>query len=108
MFLDIKSSTTIAEKLGHNSYFKLLNDFFADITDSILYNKGEIYQYVGDEVVVSWKVKNGIRIIIVSIAFLKPKGNREATSKYLKSIPLFLNLKQVCILEWLQLVKLVF
>lgn len=60
MFLDIKSSTTIAEKIGHNSYFKLLNDFFADITDAIFYNKGEIYQYVGDEAVISWKLKNGI------------------------------------------------
>ncbi len=60
MFLDIKSSTTLAEKLGNKYYFNLLKDFFADITDSILYNKGEIYQYVGDEVVISWKVRHGI------------------------------------------------
>jgi len=61
MFLDIKSSTTHAEKLGHKSYFRLLNDFFADITDSIYYNKGEIYQYVGDEVVITWKIHNGLK-----------------------------------------------
>lgn len=59
MFLDIKSSTTIAEKLGHVRYFKLLNDFFGDITDSILKFKGEIYQYVGDEIIVSWKPISG-------------------------------------------------
>ena len=59
MFLDIKSSTTIAEKLGHVRYFSLLNDFFSDITDSIVKHKGEIYQYVGDEIVVSWKPKQG-------------------------------------------------
>ena len=60
MFADIKSSTTIAEKLGNVRYFQLLNDFFDDITDPIIYTRGEIYQYVGDEVVVSWSMKNGV------------------------------------------------
>jgi adenylate cyclase len=61
MFLDIKSATTIAEKLKHKKYFELLNDFFSDITDPIIFNKGEIYQYVGDEITVSWKLENGIK-----------------------------------------------
>jgi len=60
MFLDIKSSTAIAEKLGNTMYYSLLNDFYYDITKSIIYSKGEIYQYVGDEIVVSWKMKKGI------------------------------------------------
>ncbi len=60
MFLDIKSSTQIAEKLGHKQYFQLLNEFFADITDPIIFLRGEIYQYVGDEVVVSWKKESGL------------------------------------------------
>lgn len=85
MFLDIKSSTTIAEKLGHNSYFKLLNDFFADITDAIFYNKGEIYQYVGDEVVVSWKIHNGIRNNHCLNCFFEARKEIEKqTTKYLK------------------------
>lgn len=60
MFLDLRSSTTIAEKLGNELYHNLLKDFYADITNSIIYNKGEIYQYVGDEVVISWKMENGL------------------------------------------------
>ena len=60
MFLDIKSSTTIAEKLGHIQYHNLLNDFFDDINDSIIFTKGEIYQYIGDEITVSWRMKEGI------------------------------------------------
>lgn len=60
MFVDIKSSTTIAEQLGHIRFFDLLNDFFRDITNSIIYTSGEVYQYVGDEVVISWSMKNGI------------------------------------------------
>jgi adenylate cyclase len=55
IFLDINNATTIAEKLGHKKYFQLLRDFFSDITIPILANGGEIYQYVGDEVVLSWE-----------------------------------------------------
>ena len=60
MFLDMNSSTTIAEQLGNEKYHDLLKDFFADITNPILDNKGEIYQYVGDEVIVAWKYEDGI------------------------------------------------
>lgn len=60
MFLDLKSSTTIAEKLGNLKYHQLLKSLFADITDPILNCKGQIYQYVGDEVVISWRVPDGL------------------------------------------------
>jgi class 3 adenylate cyclase len=60
MFLDMKSSTTIAEKLRHVRYYQLLNDYYADITEAIIQTSGQIYQYVGDEVVVSWKLKDGL------------------------------------------------
>lgn len=57
MFLDLRSSTVIAEQLGHEKYFQLLNQFFADITDPILEFNGKIYQYVGDEIVVTWRLR---------------------------------------------------
>jgi adenylate cyclase len=60
MFLDMNSSTSIAEQLGDEKYHSLLKDFFADITQPILENKGEIYQYVGDEVVIAWKYEDGL------------------------------------------------
>jgi adenylate cyclase len=60
LFLDIRSSTTIAERIGHVKYFQMLKAYFADLTDPIITYSGEIYQYVGDEIVVSWKLKNGL------------------------------------------------
>lgn len=60
MFLDIRSSTSIAEALGHLRYFELLHDFFRDIATPISINKGQIYQYVGDEVVLSWDLQSGL------------------------------------------------
>ena len=61
MFLDLNSSTTIAERLGDERYHELLKDFFSDITNPILDNNGEIYQYVGDEVIVAWRYEDGIK-----------------------------------------------
>lgn len=60
MFLDIRSSTTIAEKLGEINFHNFIRDFFYDITSSILLAKGNIYRYVGDQVVVTWKMRNGL------------------------------------------------
>lgn len=61
MFLDLRSSTTIAEKLGGATYFAFLNTFFRDLSDPILDRAAEIYQYVGDEVVLTWPVDTGVR-----------------------------------------------
>ncbi|MBO3697183.1 adenylate/guanylate cyclase domain-containing protein [Roseivirga sp. E12] len=60
MFLDLKSSTATAEKLGNLKYHKFLRDYFSDMTNAIIFNKGKIYQYVGDEVVITWTVEDGI------------------------------------------------
>jgi adenylate cyclase len=61
MFLDMRSSTAIAEDLGHVRYFQLLNELFTEITDPIVYSRGEIYQYVGDEISVSWPLQRGLK-----------------------------------------------
>jgi len=63
MFMDMKSSTTVAERLGHQKYYALLDDFYHEITKPVLKNKAEIYQYVGDEVVFTWKTKKGVENI---------------------------------------------
>lgn len=59
MFLDLTSSTTIAEKIGDHKYSVFLKDFFYDLDETINNTKGAVYQYVGDEVVVLWNVKDG-------------------------------------------------
>ncbi len=61
LFLDIRSSTTIAEQLEEVQYFEFVKDFFQDVTPAILATKGEVYQYVGDEIVVSWPLDKGLR-----------------------------------------------
>lgn len=61
MFLDLRSATTLAEKLGNIKYSQLLQECFKDLNDIIPKYEGEIYQYVGDEAVITWPLKKGIR-----------------------------------------------
>jgi len=60
MFLDLRSSTAIAEKMNSKKFSELLKEVYHDITESILNSQGEIYQYVGDEVVITWPVDRGL------------------------------------------------
>ena len=60
MFIDMKSSTHIAEKLSHEKFSHLVQDIFNDlaIVDNYM---GEIYQYMGDGAIISWSVKKGLK-----------------------------------------------
>ena len=59
MFLDMKDSTTHAENLGHVRFSTLIQDCFKDLTNAIVAHKVEIYQYVGDEAVLTWQLAEG-------------------------------------------------
>jgi adenylate cyclase len=60
MFLDLNDATTLAEKLGSKKYSSFLSDFFSDLDSAFTKTKGQVFQYVGDEVVIIWKPKNGL------------------------------------------------
>jgi adenylate cyclase len=61
LFVDLVGSTRIAEKIGPLSMHRLLNHVFALIADPVADRLGEIYQYVGDQIVITWKVAAGCR-----------------------------------------------
>ena len=69
MFLDLKSSTTYAERLGHVLYSELIQDCFFDLTETVDQHEVEIYQYVGDEAVLTWKVEQGMKDANCVMAF---------------------------------------
>ena len=61
LFLDLVGSTQLAERLGSARYFELLRRFVDDLTEPVLEAEGEIYQYAGDEVVITWPMAAGLR-----------------------------------------------
>ncbi|MCB0732316.1 MAG: adenylate/guanylate cyclase domain-containing protein [Ignavibacteriae bacterium] len=80
MFLDLISSTEYAEKLGHKKYSMLIQDCYSDLTDVVIKCHAQIYQYVGDEVVLTWESKKGIKnnnCINAFFEFEKTLKNRE-------------------------------
>ncbi|WP_452597980.1 adenylate/guanylate cyclase domain-containing protein [Pontimicrobium sp. MEBiC01747] len=60
MFLDLQASTTIAEQLGHYKYSEFIQECFYDLNIVITKYNADIYQYVGDEAVLSWPYTKGI------------------------------------------------
>ena len=61
MFIDMKDSTAHAEKLGHVKFTRLIQECFRDFGVIAQKRDVDIYQYIGDEVVVSWWIKSGTR-----------------------------------------------
>lgn len=61
MFLNVPSSNSIIEKIGRLKFHLFINELVYDITSPILSNYGIIYQYVEDEIVITWKMKEGLK-----------------------------------------------
>lgn len=57
MFLDLAGSTALAERLGDLGVQDMITNFFFDIAAPIAEHGGEIHRYVGDQVVVTWPLK---------------------------------------------------
>lgn len=85
MFLDLNSSTTIAENMGVTNYFNFLKTYYADMTKPIEKYSGKIYQYVGDEIVISWNLKTGLKNNNCLNCFLRlKKAFEQLNGKYEK------------------------
>ncbi|MCW8816668.1 MAG: adenylate/guanylate cyclase domain-containing protein [Ignavibacteriaceae bacterium] len=77
LFIDLNSSTAIAEKIGNIKYSSFLIDYYHDMTGAILMSKAEIYQYIGDEIVLTWSLTDGIKHSRCINCFFDIKNNIE-------------------------------
>ena len=83
MFLDLKDSTPYAEQLGHVRFSQLIQDCFYDLNKVVPNFNAEIYQYVGDEAILSWKPKDGIRDLnCIAVFFAFKEKLTEHVSNY--------------------------
>jgi adenylate cyclase len=57
----LKSSTATAEELGHLKYSSFIRDCFADINEVLYPFFAQVYQYVGDEIVLTWPESEGLK-----------------------------------------------
>jgi adenylate cyclase len=61
MFISLGGIDGIIRKTGNMELHNFINDFIHDISDTILIYKGKIVHYMEDEIVVSWRIKSGIK-----------------------------------------------
>ena len=54
LFVDVVGSTRIVERLGPAQAHRMLGLLFSAVAEPISAHRGEIYQYVGDQIVVTW------------------------------------------------------
>jgi adenylate cyclase len=59
LFVDIAGSTPLAERIGPAAVHRFLGEVFRIASDPIDDHFGEVYQYVGDEIVITWTVAEG-------------------------------------------------
>ena len=59
LFVDIAGSTPLAERIGPDAIHRFLGEVFRLASDPIDDHRGDVYQYVGDEVVITWMVTEG-------------------------------------------------
>ena len=84
LFLDMRSSTKHAEALGPALYSDLIRDCFRDMGDAATENKAELYQYVGDEVVFTWRTSTENFNHAIDLYFQYNKMLKSRSSYYMK------------------------
>ena len=60
LFVDVVGSTAIAERLGPLEAHRFLAAVFSAVAEPIEMCRGEIHQYVGDEIVITWVEADGV------------------------------------------------
>ncbi|HEY1780200.1 MAG TPA: adenylate/guanylate cyclase domain-containing protein [Roseiarcus sp.] len=60
LLIDMEGSTGLAERLGPLAFHRLVNRFIDDLTQPIVAARGEIHRYIGDELIATWKLEEGV------------------------------------------------
>jgi len=84
LFIDLRSSTQMAENLGHMKYSSLVQDCFSDLSELVVRHNGAIYQFVGDQAVVTWsatKKRNFYESILLYFTFKRTILNKSGFYK---------------------------
>lgn len=82
LFVDVVGSTGIAERLGALEAHRFLAAVFSAVAEPIEMYRGEIHQYVGDEIVITWIEVDGVadaralRCLFAMRAALAAEANR--------------------------------
>jgi adenylate cyclase len=76
--IDLVSSSALNERLGDLLYFRFLNTTHSLMTDAVLRHDAEIHKYVGDEVIFTWPMREGLANLNCLALYFEIKDRLEA------------------------------
>ncbi|MGI9356928.1 MAG: adenylate/guanylate cyclase domain-containing protein [Rhizobiaceae bacterium] len=82
LFIDLKDSTKITEKLGVVRAREFISEFIFDISKSITDNRGDIYKFMGDGIIAVWRHDDSSSISDAVSAVLAARKELARRSKY--------------------------
>ena len=93
LFMDLKGSTGHAERLGYLLYSQMIKDCIYDVNMLLSSYRAEVYQYVGDEIVLMWETNKAINKLNFIGIFFAFKARLEERSDYYQkkydTVPVF-------------------
>ena len=69
LFVDIKSSSALAEEVGSAAFFDMVNEFHHTLETYARYFGGAIYKYLGDGEIIVWPVEHADQALLMLINF---------------------------------------
>ncbi|MBK7871556.1 MAG: hypothetical protein IPJ74_13225 [Saprospiraceae bacterium] len=82
MFLKIQHGKKLIEGFGRLHFHRYINDLIYEITEVIINRKGEIYEYVDEEIVLVWKLNTGIENANCIRTYFEIKNKASAAKEY--------------------------
>ncbi len=79
MYLDLNDSTPLNAQLGNERYLKFREDFFVDAGKAIYLTCGDVSQYQGDEILITWPSKlafknnNSVNLFFLAQTFIESR-----------------------------------
>jgi len=97
LFIDLNNSTYLAEKLGNKLFSYLITQCVADIYPLLHQYKAQLYQIVGDEIVLTWRRSDCTDTAkVVQLFFDFEKRLLNATGSYRANYGLVPTFKATC------------
>ena len=84
MFLDLKDSTPLAERLGPVEFSALVQDFFKDVGWAVEATNATVSHYIGDEAVIVWPVEKAFKDLNCIRLFFRTKKEVDDRTDYYK------------------------
>lgn len=81
LFVDIRSSSTLAEEIGADEFFKLVNEFHVYLETFARYYHGTIYKYLGDGQIIVWPADKATDALLMILNFAQEFRSVQARVK---------------------------